>query len=138
MSSGSFARRALDRVTHKRSIGFGLEYIGLTTLRFPRLVALAVLVFTILSFSQIPKANVDGDLLRVYAHSGPYYDAYQHLSETFGTFENDIYVLVNSPRLADPDVLEDIRSLAFDLELQDSPIEIFEGLRLRLCRHAQA
>ncbi len=131
MFSGSFARRALDRVTHKRSIGFGLEYIGLTTLRFPRLMALAILVFSILAFSQIPKANVDGDLLRVYAHSGQYYDAYEHLSETFGTFENDIYVLVNSPRLVDPDVLEDIRSLAFDLELNDYAVGTMSPFTLR-------
>ncbi|NGP17730.1 MMPL family transporter [Devosia aurantiaca] len=124
-------KRALDRVTHKRSIGFGLEYIGLTTLRFPRLVALAILAFSILAFSQIPRANVDGDLLRVYAHSGQYYDAYEHLSETFGTFENDIYVLVNSPRLADPDVIEQVRNLAFDLELSDYAVGTMSPFTMR-------
>ncbi|QQR40496.1 efflux RND transporter permease subunit [Devosia rhizoryzae] len=131
MSSGSFLKRALDRITHKRSIGFGLEYIGLMTLRFPRVVALTILAFSILAFSQIPRANVDGDLLRVYAHSGQYYDAYEHLSDTFGTFENDIYVLVNSPRLADPDVIEQIRSLAFDLELNDYAVGTMSPFTLR-------
>ncbi len=131
MSSGSFLRRALDRITHKRSIGFGLEYVGLTTLRFPRLVALAVLAFTILAFSQIPKANVDGDLLRVYAHSGKYYDAYEHLSDTFGTFENDVYVLVSSDRLVDPDIIEEIRFLAFDLELDDYVVGSMSPFTLR-------
>ncbi|ODT69710.1 MAG: hypothetical protein ABS75_15685 [Pelagibacterium sp. SCN 63-23] len=121
----------LDRITHKRSIGFGLEHIGLATLRFPRLVALAVLAFTILAFSQIPKANVDGDLLRVYAHSGEHYDAYQHLSETFGTFENDIYVLVSSERLVDPEILENVRSLAFDLELNDYAVGTMSPFTLR-------
>jgi len=131
VSSGSFLRRALDRITHKRSIGFGLEHIGLTTLRFPRLVALAILAFTILAFSQIPKANVDGDLLRVYAHSGQYYDAYEHLSETFGTFENDIYILVNSERLAEPEIIEEIRFLAFDLELNDYAVGTMSPFTLR-------
>ena len=131
MSSGSFLRRALERVTYKRSIGFGLEHIGLTTLRFPRLVAMAVLAFSILAFTQIPKANVDGDLLRVYAHSGEYYDAYEHLSETFGTFENDIYVLVNSPNLVDPDVLEQVRTLAFDLELNEYAVGTMSPFTLR-------
>ena len=131
MSSGSFLKRARDRITHKRSIGFGLEHIGLTTLRFPRLVALAVLAFTILAFSQIPKANVDGDLLRVYAHSGQYYDAYEHLSDTFGTFENDIYVLVSSERLADPEIIEEIRFLAFDLELNDYAVGTMSPFTLR-------
>ena len=131
MSSGSFLRRVIERVTYKRSIGFGLEHIGLTTLRFPRLVAMAVLAFSILAFTQIPKANVDGDLLRVYAHSGEYYDAYEHLSETFGTFENDIYVLVNSPKLVDPDVLEQVRSLAFDLELNEYAVGTMSPFTLR-------
>jgi predicted RND superfamily exporter protein len=131
VSSGLFLRRVIERVTYKRSIGFGLEHIGLTTLRFPRLVAMAVLAFSILAFTQIPKANVDGDLLRVYAHSGEYYDAYEHLSETFGTFENDIYVLVNSPKLVDPDVLEQVRSLAFDLELNEYAVGTMSPFTLR-------
>ena len=68
----------------------------------PYLISLIFLALAvsggILCFSQIPKANVDGDLLRVYAHSGQHYDAYQHLADTFGTFENDIYLLVTSVR----------------------------------------
>lgn len=119
MTSGSFFKRVLARITHDRSIGFGLENLGLLTVRRPRLMALAVLVFSVFAFFQLPKANVDGDLLRVYAHSGSYYDAYEHLSQTFGTFENDIYVVVNSPRLMDPEVIEAVRNLAFDLELND-------------------
>ena len=65
MSVGSFFSRLWARFAYDRSIGFGLEYIGLTTLRYPRAVAIAVLAFSILCFTQIPRANVDGDLLRV-------------------------------------------------------------------------
>ncbi|MEQ1769510.1 MAG: efflux RND transporter permease subunit [Devosia sp.] len=100
---------------HDRSIGFGLEYIGLTTVRFPRLVGLFVLVVSIFCAAQIPKASVDGDLLRVYAHSGPEYDAYKHLADTFGTFENDILVFISSPDLTNPDALETVRAMALDL-----------------------
>ncbi|OYX02390.1 MAG: hypothetical protein B7Z15_18985, partial [Rhizobiales bacterium 32-66-8] len=116
---------------YDRSIGFGLEYIGLTTLRFPRAVALAVLVFSILCVTQIPKANVDGDLLRVYAHSGQYYNAYEQLADTFGTFENDIYLLVSSPTLTNPETLERIRELAFDLELSDYAVGTMSPFTLR-------
>lgn len=112
-------RRLFASITHNRSIGFGLEYFGLTTISRPRLVAVLVLAFTILTAAFVPKANVDGDLLRVYAHSGHEYEAYAALSETFGTFENDIYLLVSSPRLSDPNVLERLRELAFDLELSE-------------------
>lgn len=131
MSGGSFFKRLWARFAYDRSIGFGLEYVGLTTLRFPRLVALAVLAFTILAATQLPRANVDGDLLRVYAHSGEHYDAYEELSSTFGTFENDIYVLVNSPRLTEPETLERVRELAFDLELSDYAVGTMSPFTLR-------
>ncbi|ODU83552.1 MAG: hypothetical protein ABT14_15525 [Pelagibacterium sp. SCN 63-17] len=124
-------KRIVARITYDRSIGFGLEHIGLATVKWPRIMALAVLAFSILCFSQIPKANVDGDLLRVYAHSGHYYDAYEKLSDTFGTFENDIYVLVNSPNLVDPDVIERVRNLAFDLELNDFAVGTMSPFTLR-------
>jgi len=131
VSFGSFARNLAERITYKRSIGFGFEYIGLGTLRYPRLMALVVLAFTALCFTQIPKANVDGDLLRVYAHSGEHYDAYAHLADTFGTFENDIYVLVNSPRLVEPDIIEQVRTLAFDLELNEYAVGTMSPFTLR-------
>jgi hypothetical protein len=124
-------KRLWARFVYDRSIGFGLEHIGLTTLRYPRAVALAVLAFSIFCFTQIPKANVDGDLLRVYADSGHYYEAYEQLADTFGTFENDIYVLVSSPRLTEPETLERVRELAFDLELNDYAVGTMSPFTLR-------
>jgi predicted RND superfamily exporter protein len=131
VSVGSFFSRLWARFAYDRSIGFGLEYIGLTTLRYPRAIAIAVLAFSILCFTQVPRANVDGDLLRVYAHSGQYYDAYEHLSDTFGTFENDVYVLVNSPRLTEPETLERVRELAFELELNEFAVGTMSPFTLR-------
>jgi len=131
VSVGSVFNRLWARFTYDRSIGFGLEYIGLTTLRFPRAVALAVLAFSILCLTQMPRLAVDGDLMRIYAHSGHHYDAYEHLSETFGTFENDIYVLVSSPRLTEPETLERVRELAFDLELNEYAVGSMSPFTLR-------
>lgn len=104
---------------HDRSIGFGLEQIGFLTLRRPRVIAMFVLAFSIFAAANIPRTSVDGDMLRVFADSGPEYEAYEHLSETFGTFENDIYLLVDSPRLTDPEILETVRAMALDLTNSD-------------------
>lgn len=131
MSEGSLRRRLWARVVHDRSIGFGFEHIGLTTLRFPRIMALVALAFTVLCFTQLPRANVDGNLLRVYADSGHYYDAYERLSDTFGTFENDIYLLVSSPTLTEPATLEKVRELAFDLELNEFAVGTMSPFSLR-------
>lgn len=99
-------------------IGFGLERLGLLTLRIPRIVALLVIAFTAFCGYQVTKFSIDGDLLRLYRGSGAEFDRYMALGETFGTFENDVYILVSSPDLADPDVIEELRFLAFEVELE--------------------
>lgn len=119
MTQPTFWQRIWNLVHRDRSIGFGLQRLGLVTIRYPRIMALAVLAFTVLAVSQIPRANVDGDLLRVYEDSGEHYDAYRRLTDQFGTFESDVYVLARSERLSDPAVLERMREFAFDLELND-------------------
>ena len=106
-------------LTHDRSIGFGLEYLGYLTIRFPRIMAIVVVAITVIAATQLPKANVDGDLLRVYADSGEEYTAYKRLADTFGTFEQDIYLLVTSPRMTDPGVLERMREFALELSLNE-------------------
>ncbi|WP_417581609.1 efflux RND transporter permease subunit [Pelagibacterium sp.] len=101
------------------SIGFGLERLGLLTLKFPRIMAVAVLAFTALCTFQLTKFNIDGDLLRLYRGSGIEYDRYVALNENFGTFENDVYLLARSNNLTDPDILEELRFLGFELELNE-------------------
>ncbi|MDB5542453.1 MAG: family transporter, partial [Devosia sp.] len=100
---------------HDRSIGFGLETLGHLTLKRPRIVAAFVLLVSIFCAANVPRASVDGDMLRVFAHSGVEYDNYEHLANTFGTFENDIYLLVSSPDLTNPATIETIRAMALDL-----------------------
>jgi len=100
---------------HDRSIGFGLEYLGLATLKFPRIVTAFVIFVTVFCIVQLPRISVDGDMLRVFAHSGQEYDDYEDLSKTFGTFENDINILVTTKNLTDPAVLGAIRDMSLDL-----------------------
>jgi uncharacterized protein len=119
MSGESIWSRLWRRATEGRTIGFGLERLGYLTLKYPRAMWLVVIALTALSATQIPRANLDGDLLRVYADSGKQYDTYKQLADTFGTFENDIYLLVTSPRMTDPGVLERMRELALELSLND-------------------
>lgn len=100
---------------HDRSIGFGLETLGHITLKHPRIITAFVLLMSVFCIVQMPRASVDGDMLRVFAHSGEEYDHYEHLADTFGTFENDIYLLVNSPSLTNPETIETIRAMALDI-----------------------
>jgi len=94
-------------------------------------MGLAVAVLTLVCLAQLPRISVDGNLLRVFANSGPYYQTYKKLTETFGTFEDDAYILVKSPHLTDPKVLEHLRDLAFDLELNDYAVGTLSPFSLR-------
>lgn len=123
--------RVWGLLTHDRSIGFGLEYLGYLTMRWPRVMALFVLVLTIVAGLNLPKTSVDGDLLRVFADSGEEYAAYKRLADTFGTFENDIYLLVTSPNLTDPGVLERVRELALELSLNEYSVGTLSPFTLR-------
>lgn len=99
------------------SIGFGLERIGTLTMRYPKIATALLVAFTALSLFQIPNVSIDGDLLRLYKNSGTYYDTYVEIGDTFGTFENDAYLLVKSNQLTDPGVIETLREFALELEL---------------------
>ncbi|GLQ18354.1 efflux RND transporter permease subunit [Maritalea porphyrae] len=86
-------------------------------MRHPKIVTVVLLAFTALCLLQIPKVSIDGDLLRLYKNSGIHYDTYVEIGETFGTFENDAYLLVKSDKLTDPAVIEALREFALELEL---------------------
>lgn len=119
MVTGRITEKVRARFKHGGSVGFGLDRLGLVTLKFPLVAAAILLVLTAVAIWQVPRANVDGDLLRVYKNSGTEYNTYANLSNTFGTFENDIYLLVTSPSLTQPETLEKIREMALELSLND-------------------
>lgn len=101
------------------SIGFGIERLGHLTLKFPKAAAVLVLAITGFAIAQFPHVSVDANILRVYRDSGVMYDRYERLQHTFGTFENDAYILARSPDMTDPKVIAKLRDLAFDLELNE-------------------
>lgn len=86
-------------------------------MRFPMAVAAALIAFTALCLLQVPRISIDGDLLRLYKNSGTHYHTYVEIGNTFGTFENDAYILFKSDNLTDPAVIETLREFALELEL---------------------
>ena len=62
-------------------IGLGLERLGLWTLRFPRLFALFLLVFTGGLVMALPGLRFHGDILAKIDEGGPLWREYETLSE---------------------------------------------------------
>lgn len=131
MANASAVGRLGDWLRRHQSIGFGFEHLGYLTLRRPRIVAVVVLLFTALCATQLTRVSVDGDLMRVFDSSGPYYDSYQRLTKTFGTFEGDAYLLVRSPDLTSPEVIETLRFLALELEINEFAVGTMSPFSLR-------
>jgi predicted RND superfamily exporter protein len=131
LAASSFGQRFRAWVRDHWSIGFGLEHLGFFTLRHPRIVAVLVVLLTGICAAQLPRIQFDGDLLRVFNSSGPYYDSYVRLTQTFGTFEDDAYLLVTAPDLTDPEVLETVRFLALELELNEFAVGTMSPFSLR-------
>lgn len=113
------------------SIGFGFERLGLLTLKYPRIIGAFLIAITAVCVYYLPQARVDADILRVYRNSGEMYQRYQDLGAAFGTFENDSYILAHSDDLTDPEVLESLRNLAFDLELSPFAVGTLSPFSLR-------
>ncbi|WP_029040124.1 efflux RND transporter permease subunit [Cucumibacter marinus] len=113
------------------SIGFGLERLGFITLKYPKVAGALVLAFTAFCFYMVPQMSTDGNLLRMYSGSGEQFENYEELRDTFGTFENDFYLLVHSDKLTDPEVLEEIRTIALDLALNEYAVGTLSPFSLR-------
>lgn len=113
------------------SIGFGLERIGFLCFDRPRMSAILLLAFTILCVFQFPKLNIDGEILRIFAGDNDIYNDYVNMRETFGTFEDDAFLIVQSDDITDPAQIERLRELNFDLELNEFAEGVLSPFALR-------
>lgn len=99
-----------------KSLGFGLERLGLVALRHPRATAGAVLgaaLICALGFLRIEASGVLSDFFR---SDNPAYKNYIAMSERFPTSEFDVFVIVEGEELLTRERLEDVRTLHLELQ----------------------
>lgn len=82
-------------------IGLGLERLGLWSLRFPRVFALLLLVFTGGLVMALPGLRFQGDILAQIDEGGPLWQEYETLSDDFAFAAPDIYVVFEAPGTGD-------------------------------------
>ncbi len=106
--------------TLMKSLGFGLERMGLPAVRWPITTLLLLLVFSAICALGLPRLKTDHSLSELFSSDTVEFDQYKTMSERFPTSEFDVLVVIESENLMQPDTLEHIRSLHLDLQLADA------------------
>jgi hypothetical protein len=103
-----------------KSLGFGLERMGLPAIRWPIPALLLLLAFTAFCALGLPRLKTDHSLSELFASDTVEFDNYKTMSARFPTSEFDVLVVIEAENLMQPDTLEHIRSLHLDLQLAEA------------------
>lgn len=98
-----------------RSIGFGLERVGLPAVRAPWPALAIIAVLTLVAAAGVPRITTEHTLSELFRSSTSEFADYKTLSDRFPTSEFDVLVVVEAPTLMRPDLLETVRTLHLDL-----------------------
>jgi hypothetical protein len=103
------------------NLAFGVERIGLISLRAP-MVSLAILVvLTIAAGFGVARIQVDDSLSQLFRSDTPEFRQFEEVTKRFPSSEFDVLVVVEGAHLLDRDTVEGLRNLVTDLQLIDGP-----------------
>ena len=100
-------------------LAYGIERIGLISLRFPYLVAAVLTVAAILAAFGIGHIQVDDSLSQLFRSNTPEFHQYEDVTKRFPSSEYDVLVVIEGDTLLSRDNLGKIRDLVTDLQLID-------------------
>src|SRR3979490_831637 len=100
-----------------RSIAFGIERIGLISLRFPLLVGLAAVVLLMAAGFGITRIKVDDSLSQLFRSETPEFKTFEEVTRRFPSNEFDVLIVVEGKNLLERASLEKLRDLVTDLQL---------------------
>jgi uncharacterized protein len=103
--------------TPRHRIALGLERIGLVFLRFPRLIALVLIVLCVTAAFGIERIKVDDSLGQLFRSDTPEFKQYEAVTRRFPSSEFDVLVVVEGKTLLDRGPLMKLRNLVVDLQL---------------------
>lgn len=101
------------------NIAFGLERLGLWSLRIPVLAALLMAAFAVAAGFGLTRINVDDSLSQLFRSDTPEFRQFEEVTRRFPSNEYDVLVVVEGPTLLARDNLDRLRNLVTDLQLVD-------------------
>jgi predicted RND superfamily exporter protein len=105
------------RTSAPQSIAFGLERVGLISLRFPVLVGLAAVVLLIAAAFGITRIKVDDSLSQLFRSDTPEFKTFEEATRRFPSNEFDVLIVVEGKTLLERGSIEKLRDLVTDLQL---------------------
>src|ERR1700716_2412599 len=105
------------RTRPSQSIALGLERIGLISLRFPLLIALAAVVLLIAATFGITRIKVDDSLSQLFRSDTPEFKTFEDVARRFPSNEFDVLIVVEGKNLLARDSIEKLRDLVTDVQL---------------------
>lgn len=103
-----------------RSLGFGIERLGLLPLRAPFITLLLLLAFSAFAGMGILKLETDDALSDLFRSQSAIYQDYKVMSELFPSSERDVLVVIEGGNLLSPKGLDAIRNVHQELEFVDA------------------
>ncbi|WP_297299083.1 MMPL family transporter, partial [uncultured Methylovirgula sp.] len=100
-------------------LAYGIERMGLISLRFPYLVAAVLIVAAILATFGIGRIKVDDSLSQLFRSNTPEFHQYEDVTKRFPSSEFDVLVVIEGDNLLARDNLSKLRDLVTDLQLID-------------------
>lgn len=129
MPTGSFSGRLSSRFlrmqTGIKSFGFGLEFLGLLVVRFPRFVAVLLVALIAAAAAGIPSLGFDGNVMAILSNTSKPFLAYQEVRRDFRDFSGDLGVIVRADDLYEPEGFEKLREFHLELTLEEDVVGVF-------------
>src|SRR6516162_2559851 len=100
-----------------KSIAFGLEKLGLITMRAPILSCIILLVLMVGAVFGIDRIKIDDSLSQLFRSNTKEFKQYEEVTKKFPAEEFDVLVVVEGKTLLRRDNLEKLRDFVTDLQL---------------------
>ena len=113
------------------SLGFGIERIGLPSLRNPKLSMVMILMVSLIAGLGLLKLKPAGSLGELFRSGSSEFANYQKLNKLFPTTEYDVMVLISGKKLLTPQTLDDIRNIQLELEFAEGVESVVSMFTMR-------
>jgi predicted RND superfamily exporter protein len=110
---------ASSSVGKRHDLALSVERLGLISLRFPWLVALAALALAIAAGFGLMRLKVDDSLSQLFRSNTPEFRQYEEVTQKFPSSEFDVLAVIEGESLLDRDSLEKLRDFVTDVQLVD-------------------
>src|SRR3981189_3129553 len=119
------------RTSSSQSIALGLERIGLISLRFPLVIALAAVVLLIAAAFGITRIKVDDSRNQLFRSDTPEFKTFEDVARRFPSNEFTFLIVAEGKNLLERASIEKLRDLVPDLQLIEGARGLFSMFSAR-------